>query len=149
MKSEPAVPVRGKVLVVDDNPVIQRSVYFALRDAGYKVVMIGEVYGAINIIREEQPDVLLLDLSFPADPGNIGGPTQDGFFFIEWVRRTPEVERVPIIIISSSDPATYQERVAASGVNVFLRKPLDKAALINAVQTVIEKNSQNRPPGLR
>src|SRR5712671_4253804 len=111
MNPEPAVTargtVRGKILVIDDNPIIQRAVYFALRDKGYKVLMAGEVLDAINIIRDEQPNLILLDLSFPPDPMNLGGPFQDGFFFIDWVRRTPEVEKIPIMIISGSDPDTY------------------------------------------
>jgi len=36
-----------------------------------------------------------LDLAFPPDAMNIGGPFQDGFFFIDWVWRTTEVEKNP------------------------------------------------------
>jgi CheY-like chemotaxis protein len=146
MTTQPAKPMRGKILVIDDNPIIQRAVYFALRDKGYKVLMAGEVLAAINIIREEQPNLILLDLSFPPDAMNIGGPLQDGFFFIDWVRRTPEVEKIPIMIISGSDPETYKERVAGSGVNVCFHKPLNKEALITAVEQAIgDKTSGGQP----
>jgi CheY-like chemotaxis protein len=141
MNTEPAAsargPVRGKILVIDDNPIIQRAVYFALRDKGYKVLMAGEILDAINIIREEQPSLILLDLSFPPDAMNIGGPLQDGFFFIDWVRRTPEVEKIPIMIISGSEPDTYKDRVAAAGIKVFFHKPLDKEALVAAIEEAI------------
>ena len=57
----------GKVLVVDDNPIIQRTVYFALRDRGFTVVMTGEIFAALKIIREQQFGAILLDLNFPFD----------------------------------------------------------------------------------
>ena len=150
MNTEPAVPVRGvvrgKVLVIDDNPIIQRAVYFALRDKGYKVLMAGEILDAINIIRDEQPNLILLDLSFPPDPMNIGGPFQDGFFFIDWVRRTPEVARIPIMIISGSDPETYQQRVAVAGINVCFHKPLNKDQLVVAIEKALGESVAGEPP---
>jgi len=129
--------MRGKILVIDDNPIIQRAVHFALRDHGYKVLMAGEILDAINIIRAEQPNLIFLDLSFPPDVMNIGGPFQDGFFFIDWVRRTPEVIKIPIMIISGSDPDTYKERVAAAGINVCFHKPLNREELLAAVQQAL------------
>jgi CheY-like chemotaxis protein len=150
MNTEPAAtvraPVRGKILVIDDNPIIQRAVYFALRDKGYKVLMAGEVLDAINLIRDEQPNLILLDLSFPPDLTNLGGPLQDGFFFIDWVRRTPEVEKIPIMIVSGSDPETYKHRITFSGIKVFFHKPLDKEALITAIQECLEKKPADSPP---
>jgi CheY-like chemotaxis protein len=146
MTIQPAVPLCGKILVLDDNPIIQRAVYFALRDHGYKVLMCGEVTDALKMIRKERPDLIMVDLSFPADAGNIGGPVHDGFFFIDWVRRTPEIEKLPIMIISASEPGTYRERAAAVGVNVCFQKPLNKEALLAAVQQALgEKKSDGQP----
>ena len=137
MATEPAAPVRGKIMVIDDNPVIQRAVYFALRDYGYKVVMSGGIFDAINIIREEQPDLVLVDLSFPLDATNIGGPMADGFFFIAWVRRTPEIETIPIMIISGTEPVKYKERIADLGIKACLHKPVKKEELLTAIQTIL------------
>ena len=129
--------VAGKLLVVDDNPIVQRAVYFSLRDAGYQVLMAGDVSDAMKIIRREQPDLVLVDLSFPLDTGNINGPLQDGFFIIDWIHRTPEVKKSPVIIISSTAPAEYQERAAAAGVRACFQKPLDKEKLLSSVQSIL------------
>jgi len=151
MITEPAAASQGtaraKILVIDDNPIIQRAVYYALRDKGYKVLMAGEVLDAINIIRDEHPDLILLDLSFPPDVMNIGGPLQDGFFFIDWVRRNPEVNKIPIMIISGSDPHTYKERVAVAGINVCFHKPLDKETLAAAIKLALQQNAAGSQPG--
>jgi two-component system, sensor histidine kinase SagS len=146
MATEPTALMRGKILVVDDNPVIQRAVYFALRDHGYQVVMSGAVFDAINIIREEQPDLVLVDLSFPLDASNIGGPLADGFFFMHWIRRTPEVEDVPVMIISATEPDKYQERIADLEIKACLHKPLKKDDLLTAIQKILDVNAATDRP---
>ena len=127
----------GKILVIDDNPIIQRTVYFALRDKGYQVLMAGDISAAMKILRREKLDLVLVDLSFPLDAGNINGPLQDGFFVIDWIRRTPEVKKSPVVIISSTEPAQYQERAAAAGVRACFQKPLDKEKLLATVQAIL------------
>lgn len=137
MIKDPAAQTRGKIMVVDDNPIIQRAIYFALRDHGYKVVMSGAVYDAIGIIREERPDLIFVDLSFPPDPTSIGGPMADGFFFIHWIRRTPEIEKLPVVIVSGTEPDKYQEQITNLEVKACLHKPVDKEGLLATVQAVL------------
>ena len=135
----------GKILVVDDNPIIQRAVYFALRDKGYQTLMVGEVSEATKIIRREKVDLVLVDLSFPMEAATIGGPQQDGFYLINWINRTPGIAKPPIVIISSTDPAQYRERAAAAGVRACLQKPLSKESLLAAVQTVLGTGTTGQP----
>ena len=135
----------GKILVIDDNPIIQRTVYFALRDKGYLVLMAGDISDAMKILRREKLDLVLVDLSFPLDAGNINGPLQDGFFVIDWIRRTPEVKKSPVIIISSTEPAQYQERAAAAGVRACFQKPLDKEKLLATVQAILGEQKIGTP----
>jgi CheY-like chemotaxis protein len=124
-------------MVIDDNPIIQRAVYFALRDQGYQVLMVGEVSEATKIIRRERVDLVLVDLSFPMEASAIGGPQQDGFYFINWIQRTPEITKPPIVIISSTDPAQYQDRAAAAGVRACIQKPLKKETLLAVAQSIL------------
>ena len=77
-----------KILVVDDNPIIQRVVYFALRDKGFLVLMSGTIADGLHIIRQQKPDLILLDLNFPVKDGGFGGAAWDGFAAIEWLQRT-------------------------------------------------------------
>jgi len=137
--------VLGKILVIDDNPIIQRTVYFALRDKGYLVLMAGDISDAMKILHREKLDLVLVDLSFPLDAGNINGPLQDGFFVIDWIRRTPEVKKSPVIIISSTEPAQYQERAAAAGVRACFQKPLDKEKLLATVQAILGEQKIGTP----
>ena len=148
MNEANTVPSPAKILVVDDNPIIQRSVHFALRDKGYQILMAGEVAEAIKILRREKVDLALVDLSFPLDTASIGSLQQDGFFFIEWLDRTPEVVKPPIIIISSMEPAKYLDRAAAAGVKACLQKPLVKETLLAAVESALSGSGMADQPNL-
>ncbi len=150
MQADSKTKVTGKILVVDDNPIIQRAVYFPLRDAGYKVLMTGDVSEAMKLIRAEQPDLVILDLSFPLDASNINGPIQDGFYLIDWIHQTVDVRKSPVVIISSTDPSVYKERAAAAGVRACFHKPLDKEKLLVSVQTILAGEPPGQmPPNLR
>ena len=137
MSAEATSPESGKILVIDDNRVIQRSVYFTLRDGGYKVLMAGYISEALKIIRSGKVDLVLVDLSFPLDAGNINGPLQDGFFVINWIQHTAEIKKCPVIIISSTDPSEYRERALAAGVKDCFQKPLDKEKLLASVRSIL------------
>ena len=127
----------GKVLVVDDNPIIQRTVYFALRDRGFTVVMTGEIFAALKIIREEQFGAILLDLNFPMDSTVSGGTICDGFWALNWMRRMEEVKGVPIIIVSSDPPEKSMARAMTEGAAAYFQKPLNMAELAATLATLI------------
>jgi CheY-like chemotaxis protein len=136
MPIESTPPLRGKILLLDDDKIIQQAVYLSLRDHGYKILMSGEITDALKLIRTERPDLILVDLEFPFDTTHLAGAAQDGFFLIEWVRRTEETKTIPIFIISGTEPAKYKPRADALGIKVCLQKPIKKEELLAAVQTV-------------
>jgi CheY-like chemotaxis protein len=125
-----------KILVIDDNPIIQRSLYFALRDSGYKVSMSGEIAEALNLVRGDKPDLILLDINFPASAS--AGAMRDGFGALEWMRRMDEIRDVPIVIISSDDPATASPRAQAAGADAYLHKPISKQDLVFTVAELLK-----------
>lgn len=142
MNAEPTASSSSKILVVDDDLVVQRTVTMALQKAGYQAFSAGDISSALSTVRREKPDLMLLDISFPLDYANVGGPAQDGFFVVEWLRRTPEAERIPIIIISATDPAKYKNQVPAKGIVACFCKPLNHDELFAAIhRTLIAKTS--------
>jgi CheY-like chemotaxis protein len=140
MNETPAVSKAAKVLVIDDNPIIQRTIYFALRDRGNKVLFSGEIAEALNVVRQERPNLILLDINFPPDASTGGGGVRDGFWALEWMRRMDEVKNVPIVIISSDDPTTASPRAQAAGADAYLHKPINKEMLILTVAELLKCN---------
>lgn len=137
MNAAPAVTNRGKILVVDDNPIIQRTLYFALRDKGYAVRMAGEITEALKMVRQERPDLILLDIHFPPDNSLGGGGVRDGFWALDWMRRMDELNGVPIVIISGDDPATASPQARAAGADAYLHKPINKDELALVVAELL------------
>ena len=129
MSTAPAVSSLGKILVVDDNPIIQRTLYFALRDKGYTVLLSGEISEALKIVRKERLALILLDINFPLDASVVASGLCDGFWALDWLRRMDEAKGVPVIIISGDDPATARPRALAAGAAAYLHKPINKDEL--------------------
>lgn len=126
-----------RILVVDDNEVILRSLLLTLKPRGYEVITAVGGPESLSAMRKAKPDLILLDLTFPLDTANIGGPMQDGFFIINWIRRAPEFEKIPIIIISGTEPEKYRDRARAAGVVACFHKPIDKEKLLEAIQATL------------
>jgi len=146
MNLEKTAPSSPKILVVDDNLVIQQTVATALKKAGYKVSVAGDISQALTAARSEKPDVMLLDISFPVESDSVGSPSHDGTFVIQWLQRTPETAKIPIIVISGNDPLKYKDEIAPGGMIAWCRKPLNHDALLKTIQTVLGNKPANEPP---
>ena len=126
--------VKKKILIVDDNSVIRKTTSFKLASAGYEPVTAADASEAISALREQRPELILLDLSFPPDVANGGRMTWDGFQLMSWLKR--EGTNVPFIVITSSD-ASVKEAAMGSGASAFFQKPLKFPELLPKMQAIL------------
>jgi CheY-like chemotaxis protein len=147
MNADPATPPGKKILVVDDDRIILKTLTIALSCKGYQVLTAIDGPGAVSMVSRERPDLILLDLNFPPDAANVGGALQDGFFIIEWLRRMGEAGDIPIIIISGDKTAKYRKRVLAAKVVGFFPKPIDHIALVATIRATLGEDAADKPPG--
>ena len=143
----PASTVLRKILVIDDNLIIQRTIYFALRDKGFLVLMAGTISDALNLIRQQKPELVLLDLNFPADSSDLGVSLSDGFAALEWLQRTDHTRHIPVIIISGANAAESRPRARAAGAAEYFEKPIDKEKLQTVILGLLGR--QARDPSVR
>jgi CheY-like chemotaxis protein len=136
---ENTVPALGakKILVIDDNKVVLKAMSFQLTAKGYQVRTAETGAEALGLLRNDKPDLILLDLDFPPDVGNICGTMRDGFIILDWARRMCDAERIPVIIISALDPEKYKDRAKEHGIPIFFRKPVDKDKLLEAIHVTL------------
>jgi CheY-like chemotaxis protein len=146
MNVETTASSSPKILVVDDNLVIQRTVAMALSKVGYQVSIAGDISAALSAARQEKPDLILLDISFPLDPANVGGPSQDGLFVMQWLQRTPEAGKIPVIIISGTDPLKYKDQISPQGIVAWFRKPLNHEELLATIKTALANKTAVAQP---
>ena len=145
MNAEKNIPDGKKILVVDDDQIILKTLSITLISNGYQVFTAIDGPGAASIVSKERPDLILLDLMFPPDAANVGGALQDGFFIIEWLRSMGEAKDIPIIIISGDKSAKNKKNVTAAGVVGFFPKPIDRVALLAAIRTALGEDVDDKP----
>jgi DNA-binding response OmpR family regulator len=125
-----AIMNRQKILIVDDDPVIVKAMSMKLEPAGYEVVSAADGSEAISAARKEKPDLILLDLNFPADVNM----TWDGFKVIAWLQRVDEAKGTPVIVVSGGEAAKYKARAIQAGAIAYLQKPVDNDELLGLVK---------------
>jgi len=144
----PDLTGRPKILIVDDDAVILKALTLKLESAGYAVATAVDGADALRGLREEKPDLVLLDINFPPDIAHGGGVPWDGFLLMRWLRGIEKVGKVPIIFMTGSDPGGYRERALACGAAGLFHKPVDPDALIQTVQRLLNANGLSGPFGL-
>ena len=147
MNAETAIPSGKKILVVDDDQIILKTLSIVLSSNGYQVFTATDGPGAASIVTRERPDLILLDLLFPPDAANVGGALQDGFFIIEWLRRMGEAKDIPIIIISGDKSAKDKKNALATGAVGFFPKPIDRVALLATIRATLGEDAAGEAPG--
>jgi CheY-like chemotaxis protein len=130
-----------KILVVDDNAVVTTTLSMKLKSAGYQVISAVDGTEAVNAARKDKPDLILIDISFPADEG-FGGVEWDGFKIIDWLRRIDEMKNVPIIVITGGEGEKNKARSLAKGAIAFFQKPIESKELLDVIQKTLESASK-------
>lgn len=138
--------IRQKILIVDDNPVILKTLGLKLEASGFEVLVAEDGAKAVSTVRREKPDLILLDICFPPDVGHGGGVAWDGFLILNWLRRMDEAVNTPIIIITGEDPAKYKQRCLAAGVAEFFTKPVDADQLLQSIYQTLGLVPAEEPP---
>lgn len=138
MNNTSAKQAEKKILVVDDNEIILKTISLKLRGAGYQVVTALDGSEAVAAARKESPDLILLDISFPPSGG---GVEWDGFRMMEWFQRLDAVKKIPVIIITGSEELRDKERALATGAVAFFHKPIDHDDLLKVIYTTLNTPS--------
>jgi CheY-like chemotaxis protein len=148
--TEPAGPHIPKILVADDNVIVLKTVSIKLKAAGYEVRTAMDGSTAISCVRREHPDLIILDIHFPADISRGSGIAWDGFLILDWLRRIDEVRNTPIIFITSGEPAKFREKALTAGAVAFFQKPINQEEMLDVIRHSVgdpPERSQLNPLG--
>lgn len=125
--------LKGRVLVVDDEPDIVRSIAIRLQSAGYDVLTAMDGLQATNTAIKEMPDLIILDLGMPAGSGHV---------VVERLRGSVKTCNIPIIILSARTGYEDLQKSIEKGVEKYLTKPFKSEELIAAVDEFIGKTPE-------
>lgn len=140
------VKSKRRILIVDDNRIVLKVTATKLEAYGYEVHTAEDGGSAISKLREVQPELLLLDLSFPPDIAHGGGVPWDGLLLLSWLRRMTEAEHLQVIAITGGELSQYKERCLEAGVLDIFLKPLDIEALVTAIRRALRQAPRVQQP---
>jgi putative two-component system response regulator len=118
----------GRVFVVDDDAEVRKLLKRLLAPAGYSVEEFGAAGPALERVRAEAPDVVLLDLQLP---------DRSGHEVLEELRADPATRLLPVVMLTGN--ATRDERLRAGreGVSDFLAKPFSADELLPRLRSLV------------
>jgi CheY-like chemotaxis protein len=115
------------ILVVDDEPTIRMLVAASLDGNGYRIVEAADGAEALDLVHQEQPDLVLLDIVIPG---------LDGF---EVCRRLKAeiAPYMPVLLLTGFDQQSHRERASQAGADGFVTKPFSPAALLALIDRTL------------
>ncbi|HSP33268.1 MAG TPA: response regulator [Thermoanaerobaculia bacterium] len=120
-----------RVLVVDDDPAIRRLIIATLKREAYQFCEAPNGRDALDLMRREHPDVVVLDLMMPI---------VSGWDVLQERLHDPELMKIPIIIISANREPQLADAID-KGVCAFLPKPFDINALTALVRSCVQQSA--------
>ncbi len=116
------------VLVVDDKMHIVEAVSYMLGKAGYATLIAADGDQALTLIRDERPDLVLLDVQLPGIPGNE---------VCKLVKDDKELRHTPIILCTGVGACVIPEIAAEAQADGYMEKPFGRDQLLNRVKLFI------------
>ncbi len=123
----PATSVGKRLLVVDDDRAFVGVVAMLLGGAGYEVLIAYDGEAALRLLREEHPDLVLLDLGLPGADGR------------EICRRMRALESVPVIVVSGRGDEAGRAELLDLGADDYVAKPFGRKELLARIGAVLRR----------
>ena len=120
------------ILIVDDDDSIRNLLHQELSDAGYLIEEAANGKQALEAVRRNKPDLIILDIMMPE---------MNGFDVAAILKNDPDTMDIPIIVLSVVQDKTRGFRI---GVDRYLTKPIDTARLFSEVGTLLEQGKSKK-----
>jgi len=111
---------RARVLAVDDDPSIRRTVRALLQGLGHDAMVAGSGEAALDLVGRETPDLILLDVEMDG---------MSGFDVVKRLKMDPRTRSIPVIMVTGLADRDSRLRALENGAEDYLIKPVDAAEL--------------------
>lgn len=120
--------MKYKILIAEDDKEINALLRSYLSDEGYECLSVTTGLDALRVIRDESPDLVLLDLMLPLKSGDA---------VLEEVRKFSDI---PVIIVSAKDMTRTKIDLMRSGADDYVTKPFDLDELLVRIEAVLRRS---------
>ncbi len=122
--------VSGRLLVADDDPANREILARRLAWLGHEVTLVENGSAAVNALREQPFDLLLLDIQMPE---------MDGYQVLQALAADIALHHVPVIVLSASDEVIHIASAIEMGAEDYIPKPFDSVLLNSRISACLEK----------
>jgi two-component system, OmpR family, KDP operon response regulator KdpE len=126
----------SRILLVDDEPSIQRALAPLLRSRGYEVEVVSTGLGAVSAAVERTPDLIVLDLGLPDLDGN------------EVCRRIRQHSKLPIVVLSARGGESEKVAALDAGADDYVTKPFGPEELLARIRVALRRVAEAEEPEL-
>lgn len=112
-----------KILVIDDDPVTVGLLSSRLKANQYDVSMAGDGAEGLVKLKEEKPDLIILDVAMPK---------MDGYTFVQEFKKVTQLDKTPIIMLTSRDQ--MKDLFTMEGIKDYVVKPFNIEELLKKIR---------------
>ncbi|HEX7713290.1 MAG TPA: response regulator [Bacillota bacterium] len=123
----------AKILIVDDEPAIRFLISATLEDEGYELFEAADGLEASELIQENRPDLVILDVMMP-------GLT--GYELCSRIKQDPVTQKIKVIMLTAKAQEQDKLQSRQAGANYYLRKPFSPMELTQVVADLLQKTEQ-------
>jgi two-component system cell cycle response regulator DivK len=120
--------MQKKVLVIEDNSQNLYLITFILEKNGYTVVSARNGPEGIEVARQQNPELILLDIQLPV---------MNGYEVAQRLRQTEESKSIPIVAVTSYAMVGDREKALESGCTGYIEKPINPATFIHDIEAYL------------
>jgi chemosensory pili system protein ChpA (sensor histidine kinase/response regulator) len=128
----PPQPVRTtpRVILVDDSISIRKVIGMMLTNAGYETDLASDGMEALEKITTSPYDLIITDLEMPR---------MHGYELITEIRKAPDMQMVPIVVLTSRAGDKHYQKAIELGANDYIVKPVDEETLLQSIKKLLAK----------
>ena len=119
-----------KIAIIDDEEGICSELSELLKDAGYEAISANRGIEGYNLIAEEKPDLVILDISLP---------DMDGTTVYEKIRQNPDIKNIKVLFLTALASGAPQEYAGITRPNYsIISKPVKFEVLLKEIERLLE-----------
>lgn len=127
-----------KILLVDDHRTVQRLMEAIVRVRGYQLIYAENGQQGITMAREEQPDIILLDVMMPE---------LDGFKVCQYLKENEETRNIPVLFLTARGAEGDLETGRKVGAEGFMTKPVQTMEVLNTIERLLKERKSPAEEG--
>jgi len=117
-----------KILIVDDEPFILKSLSFVLMKEGFQIETANNGLEAMEKIQKNKPDIVFLDIMMPK---------KNGMEVCEWIREDPVLKSIYVIILTAKGQELDREKGFSIGADEYMTKPFSPSSVVKRLKEIL------------